>query len=116
LPSGLRREPLSAARAADAVLVYGTAEEAGRIASQVAVPRVVLRDESPPCVAVASGDGSRREDAIGAVAGIARPQRFFDALRRDGRQIVREFTFPDHHWFTAAELQEVERQAKEAGR
>ena len=40
LPSGRLREPLSAARAADAVLVYGTAEEADRLAQPGRVSRV----------------------------------------------------------------------------
>ena len=43
LPSGRLREPLSAARTADAVLVYGDAEDARRVASEVGVPRLVLR-------------------------------------------------------------------------
>ena len=115
LPSGLRREPLSAARAADAVLVYGTAQEANRIASQVAVPRSFFVTSRHCALRSLQGTVPGPQTAVGAVAGIARPQRFFDALRRDGRHVVREFTFPDHHWFTAAELQEIERQAREAG-
>ena len=55
LPSGLRREPLSAARAADAVLVYGTAEEADRIASQVAVARSFFVTSRHRACATASG-------------------------------------------------------------
>jgi tetraacyldisaccharide 4'-kinase len=115
LPSGLRREPLSAARAADAVLVYGTADEASRIAGQVAVPRSFFVTSRHRALRSLQGTVPAPQTAVGAVAGIARPQRFFDALRRDGRRVVREFTFPDHHWFTAADLREIERQAREAG-
>ena len=52
---------------------------------------------------------------IAAVAGIARPQRFFDALRQKGHDVVRELTFPDHHWFTAEDVRDIERQARESG-
>jgi tetraacyldisaccharide 4'-kinase len=115
LPSGLRREPLSAARAADAVLVYGTADEADRIASQVAVPRSFFVTSRQGALRSLQGTVPGPQMRVAAVAGIARPQRFFDALRRDGRAVVGQFTFPDHHWFTAADLQQIERQAREAG-
>ena len=42
-------------------------------------------------------EGSRR---VVAVAGIARPERFFAALRERGFDVVREMVFRDHHWFT----------------
>jgi tetraacyldisaccharide 4'-kinase len=115
LPSGLRREPLSAARAADAVLVYGTADEANRIASQVAVPRSFFVTSRHGALRSLQGAVPGPQISVGAVAGIARPERFFDALRREGQHVVREFTFPDHHWFTAADLLEIERQATDAG-
>jgi tetraacyldisaccharide 4'-kinase len=51
---------------------------------------------------------------VAAVAGIARPERFFDDLRHS-HDIVRELVFADHHWFTAADVREVERQALEHG-
>jgi tetraacyldisaccharide 4'-kinase len=39
-----------------------------------------------------------------AVAGIARPQRFFDAARAQGWELVKEVAFRDHHWFTETDL------------
>jgi tetraacyldisaccharide 4'-kinase len=50
-----------------------------------------------------------------AVAGIARPQRFFDALRAQGYDIVREFAFRDHHWFSARDIAAIEHAARDAG-
>ena len=50
---------------------------------------------------------------VAAVAGIARPQRFFDALRKQGYEIVREFTFGDHHWFSAQDVREIEAKVRE---
>jgi tetraacyldisaccharide 4'-kinase len=42
-----------------------------------------------------------------AVAGIARPARFFDALRAQGHDVRRELSFPDHHWYTASDLERI---------
>ena len=50
-----------------------------------------------------------------SVAGIARPQRVSDALRKQGYDVVREFTFPDHHWFTAADVREIESRVRDLG-
>jgi tetraacyldisaccharide 4'-kinase len=47
------------------------------------------------------------------VAGIARPARFVDALRQQGHEVVKEHLFPDHHWFTEADVRKVEQSAQE---
>jgi tetraacyldisaccharide 4'-kinase len=49
-----------------------------------------------------------------AVAGIARPERFFTTLREQGFEIVRELRFPDHHWFSSDDLDRIGTIAKEA--
>ena len=46
-----------------------------------------------------------------AVAGIARPERFFAALRAEGWDVARELVFRDHHWFTPRDLASIERAA-----
>jgi tetraacyldisaccharide 4'-kinase len=117
LPAGRLREPLAAARSADAVLVYGDAEEAQRIAAAVHVSRffTVHTRYRPLRRLQQSGPEPSACSRVAAVAGIARPQRFFDALRRQRFDVVRELTFPDHHWFTAADLEGIERYARQAG-
>jgi tetraacyldisaccharide 4'-kinase len=50
-----------------------------------------------------------------AVAGIARPERFFLALRTLGWDVARDLTFRDHHWFTARDVETIERAARESG-
>jgi tetraacyldisaccharide 4'-kinase len=52
---------------------------------------------------------------IVAVAGIARPQRFFGALRELGWDVAREMAFPDHHWFTAKDFAAIGAAVREAG-
>lgn len=117
LPIGRLRESLKAASAADAVLVDGTCEEARRIASQLGVRDAYL--------AVRSYDRARSVQPFGdpleitgnrtmAVAGIARPQRFFAALKAHGWDVVREVRFRDHHWFSSADLARVASLARES--
>jgi tetraacyldisaccharide 4'-kinase len=115
LPAGRLREPLSAARAADAVMVYGSAVEAEHLAGQVGVARsFCVTPRYLPLLAlhgVQPAAGTR----VAAVAGIARPERFFDALRKQGHAVIHELTFPDHHWFTAADVREIETGVRERG-
>ena len=117
LPSGRLREPLSAARTADAVLVFGDAENARRVAGDVGVPQsfFVTRRLLPlQLLSAGPPEGGHYATRVAAVAGIARPERFFDALRHS-HDVVRELVFADHHWFTASDVREVERQAREHG-
>src|SRR5712691_506237 len=118
LPSGHLREPLAAARFADALLVTGTEEDvahvAGALGHQTAfrvVPKyadLVGRGllASPP----GGPDKARPPDErVLAFAGIARPERFFNALRSLGYDVVREMTFRDHRWYTPADLDAIQR-------
>ena len=118
-PAGRLREPLAAARAADAVLVEApTTEEAEQVRRALRVetafrvqrvmgpPRWVNRPERE-----ALGAGAR----VVAVAGIADPRRFFDGVLNAGWQVARELWYPDHHWFTAADVRAIARAAADAG-
>ena len=116
LPSGLLREPLTAARSADAVLVYGTADEAAHVAGVLGVatafavvPRYGALRRLGTHEAVT--DGAR----VVAVAGIARPQRFFTALGERGFDVARALTFRDHHWFSAKDIAGISGVAHEVG-
>jgi tetraacyldisaccharide 4'-kinase len=42
-----------------------------------------------------------------AAAGIARPRGFFDDLRAAGLDVVSELTWPDHHRFTARDVERM---------
>jgi len=115
LPAGRLREPIGAARAADALLVTGDEDDAGMVSSSLGVtpafrvlarqgePRFILEPHTPPA--------GRR---VVAVAGIARPARFFDALRAGGWDVAREIVFRDHHWFSRRDLAAIERAAQSA--
>ena len=115
-PGGRLREPLSAASAAGALLVTdATDDQARAIGERLQVPHVftLARIVQPP----------RRHDAFApdapakpgrralAIAGIARPERFFLELVRDGWDLAGTLPFPDHHRYTARDVAAIARQA-----
>jgi tetraacyldisaccharide 4'-kinase len=123
LPAGRLREPLSAAKAADAVLVplpaaesaSGQSSEAGQIvakelAARLGVPRGfsvrTAAGELRPVGGHAVPPG--HEDRVVAVCGIARPQRFLATLEHQGWRVADTIVFKDHHWFSAADLQRID--------
>jgi tetraacyldisaccharide 4'-kinase len=118
LPWGPLREPLDAAHGADALLVPASLEEAGRVATALGVRRVfgVTIQYDPPRPLDPRGEtpSSIAGRRLVAVAAIARPRRFFDAVRARGGDLVHELEFPDHHWFTAADVERASRVARDA--
>jgi tetraacyldisaccharide 4'-kinase len=117
LPSGRLREPLAAAAAADALLVTGDDDDVEEVVSSLGktVAFLVVPQFGEARPVHASGDaavGSRR--AL-AVAGIARPQRFFAAARAEGWDVVREMAFRDHHWFDRRDIDRIRAAAAETG-
>lgn len=115
LPSGRRREPLSAARSAHAVLAYATADDAQQIADRLGVAAAFAVAPRYGDLRSMAGSGvPASERRVVAVAGIARPERFFAALRAQGYDVARKLTFRDHHWFSSADLARIEAAAAEA--
>lgn len=98
LPAGPLRESPSRLQHADLVIVNGTSRQ-GEHAMRIEADR-----------AVSLSDGSSRpltsfdSAPLHALAGIGHPERFFASLRRAGLQPVCH-PFPDHHPYTAGELQ-----------
>jgi tetraacyldisaccharide 4'-kinase len=111
LPTGRLREPVAAAREADAILVAGTPAEASAVAERCGVDRVfqLVPAVAAPRLLVPFGTPMPPTPGRQAVAfaGIARPQRFFDAVRTQGWELARELVFPDHHWFRQADLERI---------
>jgi len=113
LPAGPLREPVDAGRMADAVLVAGSPHDSSRVASRFGVSPVFrlarrygnVKPLDGQSAIAAEGSGMR----IVALAAVARPERFFSALRAQGWMVVREMAFHDHHHFTARDLEAVQR-------
>ncbi|HTI86420.1 MAG TPA: tetraacyldisaccharide 4'-kinase [Alphaproteobacteria bacterium] len=103
MPAGPLRESLSSALdRADAVIVIGddTYGVAARVAAMSpGLPILSARIEPDPTTAAAL-KGAR----VIAFAGIGRPEKFFATLADCGADIVARRSFPDHHYFTGAEL------------
>jgi tetraacyldisaccharide 4'-kinase len=120
VPAGRLREPVDAARHADAWLVpEGRAAELSADAARfglehvfevrrrLGVPRMVEPWNTPPRVP--------RSRPVAALAGIATPQRFFEDLEADGWQLVARLAFRDHHPFTARDVERVALAVRGAG-
>jgi tetraacyldisaccharide 4'-kinase len=112
LPSGRLREPLDAASSADCLLVPGSDEDVSRVSDAFdRMPIFRVSNSYGPLNALeAPAPAGVR---VVAVAGIARPARFFTALQGQGYQVVRAFQFPDHHWFTPKDLRRVRAAARD---
>jgi tetraacyldisaccharide 4'-kinase len=51
---------------------------------------------------------------IFALCGIARPDNFFASLTKLGAIVVDQMTFCDHHWYTAEDVDEIDRRFRES--
>jgi tetraacyldisaccharide 4'-kinase len=119
LPAGRLRERLEAARSADALLVTGaSASAAARLTTVLSVDTafavrraigqpVWLHDNHP----VSLPPGA----PVAAMAGIARPDRFFGDVRAAGFSLVHTVRFRDHHPFSEVDVQRVLEAARAAG-
>ncbi len=96
LPAGRLREPLSALRRAH-ILVLRAEDRA--LASE-------LRRRNLPQPIWIMHRESAAPDCKSAIAfcGIARPDEFFDSLATNGISLAARTAFPDHHTWTAADL------------
>jgi tetraacyldisaccharide 4'-kinase len=108
LPAGPLREPVAtgAARCQLAVLIGPDATHAlDRLPATLPVLRADLVQD--PAIAALSGR------KVLAFAGIARPEKFFEPLRRAGALLVATRPFPDHHAYTAEDLDKILHDARD---
>ncbi len=108
LPAGNLREPLHAAERADVIAIPADEPDvAERIASrgwQGAVWRLRRRMEVPPVAG-----------PVAAFCGIARPAQFFQGLESAGLRLATRAVFPDHHNYTARDMEGLAEAARNAG-
>jgi tetraacyldisaccharide 4'-kinase len=77
-----------------------------------------------PTATVVAADGGVAVHDLGllprrgvvAVAGVARPERFWDLLARLGVEVVERLRFPDHHPYAARDLARIREAAAGRGR
>ena len=119
LPGGRLREPISEGANADAALVLaGYASAAERIGRAFGVSPVfrVTRALGVPRMVAEPGDSVVLPSAtrVFAVAGIARPERFFADLTSVGWEVVGTMAFRDHHPFTRRDIARIAAAARRA--
>lgn len=111
IPAGPLREPVVAGLArAQAVLLMGQqGPAAGGVRDAAAAAGLPLLTAAlVPDAAAAARLAGRR---VLGFAGIGRPEKFFDTLRRIGAMPVATLPFPDHHPYMADELAALLRRA-----
>ena len=99
LPAGPLREPVSRIRQADLCISNG-GQLPGCYRMQLAPGAFVPVADNGKALPVNSFAGQ----TVHAVTGIGNPERFFETLRSLSLNVI-EHPYPDHHDFTAAELQ-----------
>lgn len=102
-PAGPLREPLhDALSRTDAVILMKPSPDyeidphlARQLAEQTVIPAYLAPKHNPP------------KGRLYAFAGIGRPNKFFDQLRRLGADIVEEVPFADHHPFSTSDVERL---------
>jgi tetraacyldisaccharide 4'-kinase len=107
LPTGRLREPIDTLLAADAILVADDDVWTDRNHGEIPVFRT--RRTLGPAI-----DADPRAPVL-AVAGIARPQAFFAALRADGWQLAAERSFRDHYRYSPRDLSDLASAVRASG-
>lgn len=112
-PAGRLREPLAAARAADAVLLSGASvgargDDLARALRPFgfAGPGFACPIVAGPVRGVATSE-PRPGARVVAAAAVARPEPFFAELRRQGFEVAEALRFPDHHRYPEATLERL---------
>jgi tetraacyldisaccharide 4'-kinase len=111
-PPSRLREPLDMAAAADAVLVEGARDEDARlVGDRLAVGQAfrISRVAGAPRLLDGSLAAVPPGAPVVAFAGIARPQRFFEAVAAQGFAVRDIVAFRDHHRYTGADLARLAR-------
>jgi tetraacyldisaccharide 4'-kinase len=94
----------------DALVIVGGGGAAEAVAAEIAAQgKPVLRAHLKPDAARVAELRGRR---VLAFAGIGDPTRFFNTLRSNGIDVVRERAFADHHPYTQGEIEGLIAEAK----
>jgi tetraacyldisaccharide 4'-kinase len=120
MPAGRLREPVAAAARADALLVAGGAPaEIREVANRLGVEQVFGVEIVPGAPTAVEPFGTPppapREAPVVAVAGIARPERFFASLSADGWNVVDRIVYRDHHPYGRRDVARLRARVEQTG-
>ena len=111
LPAGLLREPATAARRADLIIMTRSPEGTSSSATPSGKPTFAASHCLVDAVPLRGGEPvplpALRGHRFLAFAGIAQPESFFSALRDRGLTIVCTLPFPDHAGYDHSRLEEI---------
>ncbi len=129
LPAGTLREPLKNLRRAGAVVVTrgDLVEDASDLTSNIRsinstaalfrvdskVVNFVRVDEFLAYPSAKASDLDIRTPSL-SFCGLGNPKAFFSTLKKSGCDVAAEVAFPDHHFYTQADIDRLEQQAREA--
>ena len=109
LPAGPLREPLSAIKRADAILVMGTGDWGlGAIDHLKKYKKPVFLVKNKTIMPNKKSPIPNPQSHFIAFAGIGYPQKFFENLPK---RPVKTISFPDHHQYSDADLQKIIKKA-----
>ena len=125
LPAGRQREPLSALRRAQMVVITRTDSANSQPleelvlkvhpAAQIFRSRTELLGWTDALSGEAVSIEEIRTQKVAAFCAIGNPRAFFADLRRWGFNLVAEDAFPDHHVYTGEEIQNLAATARKNG-
>jgi len=119
LPAGILREPVSAARRADLVIITRAPGGAAISLYTGAVPRCISSHTIVDLLPLNGFTPVSFSNCLGrkvlAFAGIADPESFFAGLRAEGMNLVHRLNFPDHVVYNKERLNEIAEAMRTSG-
>ena len=109
IPSGPLREELSALKRADCVIINGekNVEIESKILNENKKIKIFYTKYKPQNI------DEFKNKKVTAFAGIANPKKFFNLLKYNNIDVVKEIKFPDHYNYSENELENLINKAKE---
>ena len=115
LPYGRLREPMSALRRADCVVLTRCDQAATEIGALSATVQELLGDRPVFRSTMRAVRAPKREGPVAAFCAVGNPQSFFKQVSDSGYELVFERAFTDHHWYTQNDVDDLVRAATRAG-
>jgi tetraacyldisaccharide 4'-kinase len=114
LPAGPLRAPLDAQWPfVSALIVMGPGEAGDQLAAQAGA-RAIPVFRADLVASIGTLDYLRQRPVL-AFAGIGRPTKFFNTLSSHGVKIMEHLAFPDHHAYSARDIDLIMRRARKSG-
>lgn len=133
LPAGILREPLENLKRADAIVITRA-----NLSDETENLRSKIKKYNSSCLIFTSENKTKRLLELNqfneatdnasqtdhqrplttnhclAFCGLGNPENFFEQLRREGFNLVKTETFPDHHFYSQKDIEKLEQKASQA--